>query len=98
MSNIMWNHAEVRRAAKDAAYASATLSGVSLSSPATGSEAQATLNEKMQGLKQAISKMAETVKNTGDALTTADKNFRDNETYNAGKIIKAGRYPDNSAM
>ena len=98
MSNIMWNHAEVQRAAKDAAYASATLNGVSLTSPATGSEAQATLNEKMQGLKQAISKMAETVKTTGDALTTADKNFRENETYNTGKIMKSGRYPDNSAM
>lgn len=52
MSNITWDHFEVQRAATDAAYASFALNGVSLSSPATGSKAQATLNEKMQGLKR----------------------------------------------
>ena len=46
MSNITWDHFEVQRAATDAAYASFALNGVSLSSPATGSKDQATLNEK----------------------------------------------------
>ena len=45
MTIIQWNHAEVQRAATDAAYAAASLNGVSVHSPATGSKAQATLGE-----------------------------------------------------
>ena len=69
MTIIQWNHAEVQRAATDAAYAAASLNGVSVHSPATGSKAQATLDEKIQGLKQAITDIATKAKTTSENLT-----------------------------
>ncbi|WP_424623017.1 hypothetical protein [Actinomyces bouchesdurhonensis] len=98
MTIIQWNHAEVQRAATDAAYAAASLNGVSVHSPATGSKAQATLDEKIQGLKQAITDIATKAKTTSENLTTADKAFRDNESHSGGKITKSGSYPPNTAV
>lgn len=96
MSNITWDHFEVQRAATDAAYASFALNGVSLSSPATGSKAQATLNEKMQGLKQAIEDMSEAANAMSAGLKAADKAFEDNEQQCKVKITKSARFLDNS--
>ena len=97
MSNITWDHFEVQRAATDAAYASFALNGVSLSSPATGSKAQATLNEKMQGLKQAIEDMSEAANAMSAGLKAADKAFEDNEQQCKVKITKSARFLDNSS-
>ena len=96
MSNITWDHFEVQRAATDAAYASFALNGVSLISPATGSKAQATLNEKMQGLKQAIEDMSEAANAMSAGLKAADKAFEDNEQQCKVKITKSARFLDNS--
>ena len=92
MSNITWDHFEVQRAATDAAYASFALNGVSLSSPATGSKAQATLNEKMQGLKQALEDMSEAATAMSAGLKAADKAFEDNEQKCRSKDYKVSAF------
>lgn len=93
---ISWNFGEVKIAQQDADYAQTTLNGLTLNSPATGSEHQASLDEKITKIAKAASDIAQIMGFMQEGIDGADRAFRENDDKNKANIEAYARYRESS--
>lgn len=93
---ISWNFGEVKIAQQDADYAQTTLNEITLNSPATGSEHQASLDEKITKITKAASDIAQILGFIQEGIDGADRAFRENDDKNKANIEAYARYRESS--
>ncbi len=93
---ISWDFEEVRRAQQNADAAQTTLSEITLDSPETGSEHQASLDEKVAKITKAVSDIAQIVGFMQEGIDDADRAFRENDDKNKADIEAFARYLESS--
>lgn len=93
---ISWDFGEVKKAQQDADYAQTTLNGLTLNSPATGSEHQASLDEKITKITKAASDIAQIMGFMQEGIDGADRAFRENDDKNKANIEAYARYRESS--
>lgn len=93
---ISWDFEEVRTAQQYADYAQTTLNGLTLNSPATGSEHQASLDEKITKITKAASDIAQIMGFIQEGIDGADRAFRENDDKNKANIEAYARYRESS--
>ena len=93
---ISWDFDEVKKAQQDAASAQTTMQEITLNSPATGSEHQATLDEKVNKITHAVSVIAQILGFMQEGVDRADKAFRENDDKNKANIEAYARYRESS--
>lgn len=89
---ISWDFGEVKKAQQDAASAQTTMQEITLDSPATGSEHQATLDEKVNKITHAVSVIAQILGFMQEGVDRADKAFREIDDKNKADIVASARY------
>ena len=93
---ISWDFEEVRTAQQYADYAQTTLNGLTLNSPATRSEHQASLDEKITKIAKAASDIAQIMGFMQEGIDGADRAFRENDDKNKANIEAYARYRESS--
>lgn len=93
---ISWNFGEVKIAQQDADYAQTTLNSLTLDSPATGSEHQASLDEKIAKITKAASDIAQILGFIQEGIDSADSAFREIDDENKADIEASARYLESS--
>ena len=89
---ISWNFGEVKIAQQDAEAAQTTLNETDLDSPATGSEHQASLDEKVAKITHAVSDIAQILGFLHEGIDDADSAFREIDDKNKADIEASARY------
>ncbi len=93
---ISWDFGEVKKAQQDADYAQTTLNEITLDSPATGSEHQDSLDEKVAKITKAVSDIAQILGFIQEGIDGADSAFREIEDENIADIEASARYLESS--
>lgn len=93
---ISWDFGEVKKAQQDADAAQTTLNEITLNSPATGSEHQASLDEKITKITKAASDIAQILGFIQEGIDGADRAFRENDDKNKANIEAYARYRESS--
>lgn len=93
---ISWDFGEVKKAQQDADAAQTTLNEITLDSPATGSEHQASLDEKITKITKAVSDIAQILGFIQEGIDGADRAFRENDDKNKANIEAYARYRESS--
>ena len=93
---ISWDFGEVKKAQQDADAAQTTLNEITLDSPATGSEHQASLDEKSTKITKAVSDIAQILGFIQEGIDGADRAFRENDDKNKANIEAYARYRESS--
>lgn len=93
---ISWDFEEVRTAQQYADYAQTTLNEITLDSPATGSEHQDSLDEKVAKITKAVSDIAQILGFIQEGIDGADSAFREIDDENKADIEASARYLESS--
>ena len=93
---ISWDFGEVKKAQQDADAAQTTLNEITLDSPATGSEHQASLDEKVAKITNAVSDIVQILGFIQEGIDGADSAFREIDDKNKADIEASARYLESS--
>ena len=93
---ISWDFGEVKKAQQDADAAQTTLNEITLDSPATGSEHQASLDEKITKITKAVSDIAQILGFIQEGIDGANSAFREIDDKNRADIEASARYLESS--
>lgn len=93
---ISWDFGEVKKAQQDADAAQTTLNEITLDSPATGSEHQASLDEKVAKITKAASDIAQILGFIQEGIDGANSAFREIDDKNRADIEASARYLESS--
>jgi len=89
---ISWDYGEVKKAQDDTSAAQEALESTQLDSPATGSEHQGTLNDKVEKITQAVSDIAQILAAMREGIDGADRAFREIDDKNKADLEAFERY------